>query len=174
MNQVNSNPSNIDANSNFRLDCPDLVREYCRLASKKHLSESDADRLSEILELAESDGWLDFWLNEADHFLAHELDLTNKESVYNFENQQAKLRGHLEDDSVEYSYSKLFEDLDQRLKISQKELQQHLRNRGFDPGSIDGVIGPRTHSALIAFQQANQLIPDGIPDAMTRGALGLS
>ncbi|MBD2465733.1 peptidoglycan-binding protein [Oscillatoria sp. FACHB-1407] len=129
--------------------------------------------MSEILELAESDGVLDFWLNEADHFLAHELNLTNKESIYKFENQLANLREHLEHQLIENEKLDLFEELRHHLKHASQELQEHLKNRGFDPGPIDGILGPRTHSALIAFQQANQLIPNGLPDAVTREALGL-
>lgn len=166
VNSVNGHLPPTDAAFSFSSDCPDLVREYCRLASTINLSEAEADRLNEILELAESDGRLDFWLNEADHFLAHELSLTSKTSIYNVENQQAKLREYLEQDEV-------LEELRQQLKISPIDLQQHLKRRGFDPGPIDGYVGPRTHSALVAFQEAHHLIPHGIPDATTREALGL-
>jgi hypothetical protein len=174
MNHANGYLPPTDTTSDFRLDCPDIIREYCKLSSQENLSEADADRLSQILEIAESDEWIDFWLNEADHFLAHELNLTNRESIYNFENQQAKLREHLEHRLAEIGGSGLVEGLRQQLKISSRELQQHLKNRGFDPGPIDGVLGPRTHSAIVAFQQAHQLPPNGVPDVFTREALGLS
>ena len=57
---------------------------------------------------------------------------------------------------------------------STKELQQALRDRGHDPGRIDGVMGPRTREALRAFQEANNLPPTGRLDADTAAALGVS
>ena len=40
-------------------------------------------------------------------------------------------------------------------------LQNHLTQAGFDTGGADGRIGPRTQSALRAFQTASGLAPDG-------------
>ena len=42
-----------------------------------------------------------------------------------------------------------------------REIQQALRNAGFDPGSIDGRMGPHTRTALRDFQTAQGLQPDG-------------
>lgn len=41
-------------------------------------------------------------------------------------------------------------------------LQLRLRDAGFDPGPLDGRLGLRTRAALIAFQRANGLAPDGV------------
>jgi peptidoglycan lytic transglycosylase B len=41
------------------------------------------------------------------------------------------------------------------------ELQQLLARRGFDIGSPDGLLGPRTRLAIRNFQVASGLIPDG-------------
>jgi hypothetical protein len=41
-------------------------------------------------------------------------------------------------------------------------VQLALKNAGFDPGLIDGKLGPNTRRAIIAFQKANNLVPDGI------------
>ena len=46
-------------------------------------------------------------------------------------------------------------------------LQTALYNAGFDPGAIDGVFGTRTHNALVAFQRAKGLSPDGIAGRRT-------
>ncbi|WP_353093656.1 LysM peptidoglycan-binding domain-containing protein [Tissierella praeacuta] len=54
------------------------------------------------------------------------------------------------------------------------ELQQLLRNAGFDPGAIDGIFGTRTQSAVIAFQRSRNLVPDGIVGRLTWTALGVS
>lgn len=49
--------------------------------------------------------------------------------------------------------------------------QQQLAQRGFDPGPIDGINGPRTKAAVKAFQEANGLKVDGIVGPKTRAAL---
>jgi peptidoglycan lytic transglycosylase B len=44
-----------------------------------------------------------------------------------------------------------------------KELQRRLTARGFSTKGIDGKIGPLTIAAVRAYQNANQLTPDGYP-----------
>ena len=44
------------------------------------------------------------------------------------------------------------------------ELQERLLAAGFDPGGVDGKIGPLTIGAVKAFQRARGLIPDGYPN----------
>lgn len=41
-------------------------------------------------------------------------------------------------------------------------LQQRLAAAGFNPGGADGVFGPRTRSAVLAFQRARGLGADGV------------
>ncbi len=43
-----------------------------------------------------------------------------------------------------------------------KEVQTALKNAGFDPGSFDGKIGPRTRQAIKDFQKSKGLVPDGV------------
>lgn len=43
-----------------------------------------------------------------------------------------------------------------------KDIQTALKNAGYDPGKIDGKIGPETTSAIKAFQKYNGLKDDGI------------
>lgn len=155
-------------------DYLNIVREYCKLASRRRLSEPETERLTQILKLAESDSHLDFWLNEADHFLAHELNLINDESIYTCENQQARLREYLDSALAREEGSQFSKKLKPNLSTSYEKLQQNLKERGFDPGPVDGILGPRTHSAILNFQKAHQLDASGIPDATTRAALGLS
>lgn len=52
-----------------------------------------------------------------------------------------------------------------------KQVQRELKQAGFDPGPTDGLIGHRTHTALIAFQKAHGLEPDGILGVKTWEAL---
>ena len=52
-----------------------------------------------------------------------------------------------------------------------QQAQQRLIDLGYDPGSIDGVHGPRTRQALEAFQRAQNLPVTGMLDAPTLQAL---
>lgn len=55
---------------------------------------------------------------------------------------------------------------DRPLALSErKNLQQALKNAGFDPGPIDGIIGAGTKSALRQWQSANGLPADGYASA---------
>lgn len=54
-----------------------------------------------------------------------------------------------------------------------RRLQEKLRREGFDPGSIDGIFGPQTQTAVRRFQRANELYPDGIAGQETLAALGI-
>ncbi|MGH7769841.1 MAG: peptidoglycan-binding domain-containing protein [Candidatus Binatia bacterium] len=54
-----------------------------------------------------------------------------------------------------------------------RRLQQSLRDKGFDPGPINGVMGPKTQQAVRAFQQRQGLNATGTLDAQTRTALGI-
>ena len=51
---------------------------------------------------------------------------------------------------------------DQPLSFSDKRaLQQRLQDLGFDPGGVDGIVGPGTRRAVRAWQGANGLPADG-------------
>ena len=52
-------------------------------------------------------------------------------------------------------------------------LQERLKERGFDPGNIDGDFGPATDAAVRAFQASKGLLVDGIVGPRTLDALGL-
>jgi lytic murein transglycosylase len=44
-----------------------------------------------------------------------------------------------------------------------RELQDLLGKAGFDPGGVDGRMGPKTVAAVKAFQKSRGLVPDGYP-----------
>jgi peptidoglycan hydrolase-like protein with peptidoglycan-binding domain len=60
-------------------------------------------------------------------------------------------------------------DTDQKLK----QAQYALMERGYDPGSADGVLGARTKTAIRHFQHDNGLAPTGYLNRDTLAALGL-
>lgn len=41
-------------------------------------------------------------------------------------------------------------------------VQSLLAKIGYNPGAIDGILGPQTRQAVVEFQQNNGLVPDGI------------
>src|ERR1043166_5099442 len=51
------------------------------------------------------------------------------------------------------------------------DLQQKLKDLGFDPNGIDGNFGPGTEAAVVAFQQSKGLQADGIAGPATMAAL---
>jgi hypothetical protein len=55
--------------------------------------------------------------------------------------------------------------------LTVRAAQLYLSFRGFDPHGIDGVLGPGTRSALIAFQGSAGLSQTGNPDGATMAAL---
>jgi peptidoglycan hydrolase-like protein with peptidoglycan-binding domain len=52
-----------------------------------------------------------------------------------------------------------------------KAAQQALKERGFDPGPIDGTMGPKTRAALADFQKKEGLKPTGTLDKKTMARL---
>ena len=54
-----------------------------------------------------------------------------------------------------------------------RAVQARLRELGFDPGGVDAVFGPKTLLAVLAFQEARDLVVDGLVGPRTLAALGL-
>jgi peptidoglycan hydrolase-like protein with peptidoglycan-binding domain len=52
-----------------------------------------------------------------------------------------------------------------------ENLQRHLSAAGFEPGKLDGMFGPKTKAAVMAFQRARGLEVDGIAGPRTWSAL---
>lgn len=50
-------------------------------------------------------------------------------------------------------------------------VQRRLSDLGFEPGPVDGLMGPRTRKAVRTFQQANSLVASGRLNARTLKAL---
>lgn len=54
------------------------------------------------------------------------------------------------------------------------EIQSRLKEWGYYNGAVDGIFGTATKNAVIKFQKANGLIPDGIVGSKTLAAMGIS
>ena len=55
-----------------------------------------------------------------------------------------------------------------------KEVQRRLKQWGYYKGSVDGVFGAGTRSAVVSFQQKNGLKADGVVGKATYKALGMN
>jgi peptidoglycan hydrolase-like protein with peptidoglycan-binding domain len=54
-----------------------------------------------------------------------------------------------------------------------KAAQQALKDKGHDPGAVDGVMGPKTRSALKDFQKTEGIKDTGRLDQDTMSKLGV-
>ncbi len=54
-----------------------------------------------------------------------------------------------------------------------KDVQRALKGLNIDPGKIDGLYGPHTVAAVVAFQKMNSLVADGIVGPKTARKLGI-
>lgn len=54
-----------------------------------------------------------------------------------------------------------------------KKVQETLRDKGYDPGPVDGVLGAQTREAISQYQKAENLPVTGHLDAQTAGKLGV-
>ncbi|MCB1247420.1 MAG: peptidoglycan-binding protein, partial [Acidimicrobiia bacterium] len=54
-----------------------------------------------------------------------------------------------------------------------RQLQSALSVKGFDAGRADGIFGPITLRAVLGFQQYQQLWVDGLVGPRTKSALGM-
>ena len=54
-----------------------------------------------------------------------------------------------------------------------RKTQQHLKSRGYQAGTADGIMGPQTIAALRRYQSANGLTVTGKVDSDTLDSLGI-
>jgi peptidoglycan hydrolase-like protein with peptidoglycan-binding domain len=97
---------------------------------------------------------------------------SSREAVAKFQEEEGLEVTRLVDKATwtriqEYVQSPLFH----KMQINVKGLQTALRNAGFNPGKIDGGMGPQTQGAVKDFQRAHNLIADGMIGLKTIKAL---
>jgi len=66
--------------------------EYSQLASRPDISDDEADRMEYILIEASNDPVLNFWINEIDHCLGHQLGLEYEEINFQCAARQSGIR----------------------------------------------------------------------------------
>lgn len=54
-----------------------------------------------------------------------------------------------------------------------RRVQQILKSEGYDPGPINGVLGPKTEEALVQYQQKHNIEATGWLDRETKAKLGV-
>ena len=54
-----------------------------------------------------------------------------------------------------------------------KKVQETLRDKGYDPGPVDGVLGDQTREAISQYQKSESFPVTGHLDAQTAGKLGV-
>jgi peptidoglycan hydrolase-like protein with peptidoglycan-binding domain len=54
-----------------------------------------------------------------------------------------------------------------------RDAQQALKDKGFDPGPVDGVNGPSTRAAVKKYQAEQNITADGVLGGKTLDALGV-
>ncbi len=55
-----------------------------------------------------------------------------------------------------------------------RKVQEALKDKGMDPGPVDGIMGPKTQSALREFQKQEGMEETGRLDAETMSKLGVA
>lgn len=75
------------------------------------------------------------------------------------------------DIKVRSAYSEKEISSEREAKVTTRDIQVALKNAGFDPGAIDGKLGPMTKQAIKEFQRVKGLKIDGKVGPQTWGEL---
>jgi peptidoglycan hydrolase-like protein with peptidoglycan-binding domain len=55
-----------------------------------------------------------------------------------------------------------------------KAAQRFLADQNYQPGPVDGIVGPKTRTAVMAWQRENGLETDGSLNSATLASMGLA
>jgi hypothetical protein len=138
--------NNMEIMVEHSLEYRNIIHDYWTLASRPTLTESEADRLEQILHKAQSEPLLEFLLDEIDHILAHELGLLDEQFI---KHQQDELRK-----AIDQAWC---EQVLLEIRNRSKAIQTYLKGKGFYTGAIDGQIGPRTQEAIALLKKEANL-----------------
>ena len=123
-----------------------MAQEYYHLSLRQQPSAMEEDRMTAILQMAETDRLLSFIIDETDHILGHELGLIDLKAI---RAQQEKLQQALDQDWID----QVMQDSRDRqsAQVSRASLEQaqtRLKQEGLYSGEIDGDYGPVTQQAF--------------------------
>jgi cell shape-determining protein MreC len=110
-----------------------LIQEYVELSTQASPSETEADRLAEILNYAETDEILALWIVVADSIISRHLGLLESEHYRSYEQQYEMLKTCLS----EYSHETPIEDPSEVLVSNTTN-----RSSSVYPATIDQVFTP--------------------------------
>ena len=102
----------------------------------------------------------------------HPGQMERKKGETEMEARGAQKPGRMEKSGAEGTGAKKNQD-ESWVTQDVKKVQEALKNKGHNPGSIDGVMGSQTRQAIKAFQKANGLKETGSLDAETAENLGV-
>ncbi len=109
------------------------IKEYYKLAKCPNISELEAERMGEILELAQHNECLSILVNEVDYLVSKELDLLDKDSIYSYNNQEARIKEFLptintETENFNHANNDIeYENSNEEINQEKQELEQDLR-----------------------------------------------
>ena len=168
----------------------DVLTRYCELWLRDELGDEEADEMASIYTKAESNPLLDFLITSFDEILSERVGLFDEEFIQSYKNQQAWLREHLEQVSLEQDsliatqtflkkagfYKGAVDGVwgsCSRTAITKYRttVQQLLRKKGLYKGNIDGELGQQSVNAVQTFQSKHNLSKDGVPGEKTFAAL---
>jgi hypothetical protein len=129
----------------------EILSEYCTLAVCDSLDDRQAERIAEILTQAEVNPLLNFWIDEADHLIAHQLGLIDEEII---QSQQNQLRSFIRKAWIDL--------LLQEIQDKTKAVQVYLKHQGTYQGEVDGQLGPSTRAAIQSLQTKNNRVANHI------------
>ena len=75
---------------------------------------------------------------------------------------------------ADYTYNTSYNAVEALTTSQIKTVQTKLKNWGYYTGSVDGIYGTKTTTAVKSFQKKNSLTVDGIVGKQTAAALGLT
>ena len=122
-----------------------MAIEYGQLISLPKLTDTQGERLQEILDCACDDGALSFWISELDHILGHETGLLNPDSRKEYDNKKALLQ----------EYFTAFQDTNATSNNPSEiraSLERYLADRK-NPKSVDPLSAQeRPHASAYGYQ----------------------
>ncbi|NEP58718.1 MAG: hypothetical protein F6K31_17155 [Symploca sp. SIO2G7] len=123
------------------------IKEYYRLAQLRRINKENHTKVCEILVIASNDPYLDFWINEVDHAIAHELGIIEEwQKEGNIQSNGSRIKEIISPDKYGNSYKgfekEQLDELEKEVKKRKEELSEELKRRYrlIDISELDALI----------------------------------